>query len=91
MKKNEILELAQSLSDKDLTILEALRGKGAATETDLAVHLRVMPEDVRPNLKSFADGGLVEVAPIGVAPDSNVYRVSDKGRFALRLRQPRLV
>jgi DNA-binding MarR family transcriptional regulator len=80
--------LARALSDKDWTILQALRDKGAATATDLAVHLRVMPDDVRPILKSFADRGLVEVAPIGVAFEPDVYRVSDKGHLALRLRLP---
>jgi DNA-binding MarR family transcriptional regulator len=75
----------QSLTDKDKAILSLLRTTGAATATEIAVRLRVLPSDVRPTLKALAERGFLETARIPGNFDHVVYRLSDEGHSTMRL------
>lgn len=81
------------LTQTQRRILERLNTAGAATLTDLAVRLRTMPESIEADFNSLRERGLIETltATSGLSAaawyNSQIHRVSDKGREALRLTQ----
>ena len=83
--RTDLREWVQSFTETDREILERLSETGAATATDLAVRLRVMPEEIEPKLQEFSAKELVEVTPFGGKYEKAIYRISDRGRRVLKL------
>jgi hypothetical protein len=75
----------RDLDDFEMRVLDTLSDTGAAVPTDLAVRMREMPEKVIPALRSLLGRELVEVLRVKSGYDSEVYRISDKGRRMLKL------